>query len=143
MRDAMVMGFDDEGEHCVCHDMPCAGADDEPHTDIDRLEDETDCVCDPLPGGLPDSMDNVCPIGVDSDGNDCMCEDMCAGTDPEPHVNIERFRYDEQCACDPLVTPSSGMRDMLLIGKMPDGEDCLCEPLPPVEPIESVPEPEP
>jgi len=136
MKDALVMGFDAEGEHCVCHDMPCAGEeDDEPHIDIDRLENETDCVCDPLPAGLAASVDGACPIGIDSDGNDCMCEDMCAGAEPEPHVNINRYRYDEQCACDPLNAPNS-MRDMLLVGTMPDGEDCLCEPLPPVEPTE-------
>jgi hypothetical protein len=56
----------------------------EPHVDIDRFDEPTydedgealECFCEALPESVQKYMYGALPMGVDSEGNECVCHDM-------------------------------------------------------------------
>jgi hypothetical protein len=83
MYGALPMGVDSEGNECVCHDMfeeEIIEEESEPHVNIDRFDeggsassDEVECFCDPIPESVLKYMKGALPMGVDANGEECVC----------------------------------------------------------------------
>lgn len=166
MQGALPMGVDANGKECVCHGLDGEDPEFEPHVNIARFDEPTEleCTCDPLPESVCKYMPDAQALGLDENGDECVCRDACGATEEpgvDPQDNIDRFQcdgsassYNVQCTCDPLPENLLYMDYAYPMGVDENGEECVCchfaaepEPEATPEPVpeepEVTPEPEP
>ena len=76
--EAVPSGVDAVGtNNCVCHEMGCAATEETEMRVIEaRLKDPAGCVCEPSAADLY-LEDGTCPLGLNAEGQECVCFDQC------------------------------------------------------------------